>query len=80
VAVYNAECKPAQKIVRILMSLAFLVLSGIRIAVDKNQPVAGRYAICLPHGCFAEATLNDDFVAAIMKDATMNMSARNQVG
>jgi Invasion associated locus B (IalB) protein len=48
--------------------------------VDKGQPVAGRYATCLPHGCFAEATVKDDFVAALKKGTTLNVSARNQAG
>jgi invasion protein IalB len=80
VAAYDAKGKKAQKTLRILTPLGFLVPPGLRITVDKGKPVAGRYATCLPHGCFAEATVKDDFVAALKKGATLNVSARNQAG
>jgi len=80
VAVYDAKGKKAQKSVRILTPLGFLVSPGIRITADKGRPVAGRYATCLPHGCFAEAAVKDDVVAALKKAATLNVSARNQAG
>jgi hypothetical protein len=38
------------------------------------------YATCVPHGCFAEAKVKDDFVAALKKRPTLNISARNQAG
>jgi invasion protein IalB len=79
-AVYDAKDKRAQKTLRILTPLGFLVPPGIRITVDKGQPVAGRYATCLPHGCFAEANVKDDFVTALKKGTSLNVSARNQAG
>jgi hypothetical protein len=60
--------------------LGFLVAPGIRIVVDKNRPIAGGFSACLPHGCFVEAAVKDDFVSAIKKGSTLNVSARNQVG
>ncbi len=80
VALYDTKAKGAQKTMRILMPLGFLVPPGIRVVVDKGQPVAGRYATCLPHGCFAEVAVKDDFVAAIKKGSILNVSARNQAG
>jgi len=80
VALYEAKGKGGQKTMRILMPLGFLVAPGIRVAADKSQPVAGRYATCLPHGCFAETVVKDDLVAAIKKGSTLNVSARNQIG
>jgi len=80
VAVYDATGKKAQKTLRILTPLGFLVPPGVRIAVDKGKPVAGRYATCLAHGCFAEAAVKDDFITALKKGTTLNVSARNQAG
>lgn len=80
VALYDTKAKGAQKTMRILMPLGFLVAPGIRVVAEKVQPVAGRYATCLPHGCFAEATVKDDFIAALKKGSTLNVSARNQAG
>jgi invasion protein IalB len=80
VAVYDAKGKGARKTVRILTPLGFLVAPGIRFTADKGRPVAGRYATCLPHGCFAEAAVKNDFVTALKKGTVLNVSARNQAG
>jgi invasion protein IalB len=80
VALYDVKAKNAPKTLRILMPLGLLVPPGIRIAAEKSQPAAGRYSSCLPHGCFAEAAVKDDLVAALKKGTTLNVSARNQAG
>jgi invasion protein IalB len=80
VALYDVKGKGAQKTMRIMMPLGFLVPPGIRIMVDKSQPTSGRYATCVPHGCFAEAAVKDDFVAALKKSSTLSVSAQNQAG
>jgi invasion protein IalB len=80
VALYDAKCKGAQKTLRILTPLDCLGAPGIRITVDQSQPAAGGYAGCLPHGRFAEAAVRDDFVAAIKKGTTLNVSVRGQGG
>lgn len=80
VAVYDAKGKGAQTVLRILTPLGFLVPPGIRITVDKGQPVTGRYATCLAHGCFAETAVKDDFIASLKKGTALNVSARNQAG
>jgi invasion protein IalB len=80
VALYDVKGKQSQKTVRILMPLGFLVPPGVRMTVDKSQPVAGRYATCLSHGCFAEARVKDDFFSAVKKGSTLKVSTRNQAG
>jgi invasion protein IalB len=79
-ALYDVKAKNAQKTLRILMPLGLLVPPGIRIAAEKSQPLAGRYSSCFPHGCFAEAAVKDDLVAALKKGTALNVSARNQAG
>jgi invasion protein IalB len=79
-AVYDAKGKKAQKTVRLLTPLGLLVPPGVRLTVDKGQPVSGRFTSCLPHGCFAEASVKDSFVAALKKGTTLNVSTRNQAG
>ena len=80
VALYDVKAKNAPKVLRILMPLGLLVPPGIRIAAEKSQPAAGRYSSCLPNGCFAEAAVKDDLVAALKKGTTLNVSARNPAG
>ena len=80
VAVYDVKGPQTQKIVRFLMPLGLLLQPGIRFAVDQGQPTAGRYAICFPNGCFAELAVKDDFLAAVKKGTTLNVSVQNQTG
>ena len=80
VALYDVKGQQAQKIVRFLMPLGLLLQPGIRFTVDQGQPTPGRYAVCFPNGCFAEAQVKDDFVAALKKGTNLNVSVQNQAG
>jgi invasion protein IalB len=77
VAVYDVKGDP-NKIVRFLMPLGLLLQPGIRFGVDTAQPTSGRYAVCFPNGCFAEAQVKDDFINAMKKGTTLNISVQNQ--
>jgi len=77
VAIYDVKGDP-NKIVRFLMPLGLLLQPGIRFGVDTTQPTPGRYAICFPNGCFAEAQVKDDFINAMKKGTNLNISVQNQ--
>lgn len=77
VAIYDVKGDP-NKIVRFLMPLGLLLQPGIRFGVDTAQPTPGRYAICFPNGCFAEAQVKDDFINAMKKGSTLSVSVQNQ--
>lgn len=77
VAVYDVK-GDANKIVRFLMPLGLLLQPGIRFGVDNAQPSPGRYAVCFPNGCFAEAQVKDDFINAMKKGTNLNISVQNQ--
>lgn len=77
VAVYDVKGDP-NKIVRFLMPLGLLLQPGIRFGVDTAQPTPGRYAVCFPNGCFAEAQVKDDFINAMKKGTNLNISVQNQ--
>jgi invasion protein IalB len=85
VAVYEQKGGPQggpqnQRVVRFLLPLGLMLQPGIRFAVDQGQPTPGRYALCFPNGCFAEAVgLKDDFVNAMKKGTNLNVSVQNQV-
>jgi invasion protein IalB len=79
-AVYDVKGPQPQKVVRFVMPLGLLLQPGLRFAVDQGQPIAGRYVMCLPNGCFAEAQVKDDFIASVKKGANLNVSVQNQVG
>jgi invasion protein IalB len=79
-AVYDIKGQQPQKVVRFVMPLGLLLQPGLRFTVDQGQAVAGRYVMCLPNGCFAEAQVKDDFIASLKKGANLNVSVQNQVG
>jgi invasion protein IalB len=79
-AVYDVKGPQTQKVVRFVMPLGLLLQPGLRFAVDQAQPIAGRYVMCLPNGCFAEAQVKDDFIASLKKGANLNVSVQNQMG
>lgn len=78
VAVYEVKGDPT-RIVRFLMPLGLLIQPGIRFGTDNAQPQAGRYAICLPNGCFAENQVNEAFINSMKKGNVLNVSVQNQV-
>jgi invasion protein IalB len=79
VAVYEQKGgQQTQRVVRFLLPLQLMLQPGIRFAVDQGQPTPGRYALCFPNGCFAEAIgLKDDFIAAMKKGTNLNVSVQN---
>ena len=79
-AVYDVKGPQPQKVVRFVMPLGLLLQPGLRFTVDQGQAVAGRYVMCLPNGCFAEAQVKDDFIASLKKGANLNVSVQNQMG
>ncbi|WP_134499725.1 invasion associated locus B family protein [Microvirga pakistanensis] len=79
-AVYDVKGQQPQKVVRFVMPLGLLLQPGLRFAVDQGQATPGRYVMCLPNGCFAEAPVKDDFIASLKKGANLNVSVQNQAG
>lgn len=80
VAVY--DMKNAQqnvRVVRYLLPLGLLLSPGIRFTVDGQQGTPGKFAVCFPNGCFAEAGgVSNDLIAAMKKGTTLNVSVQNQ--
>ncbi|MFC0283343.1 invasion associated locus B family protein [Camelimonas abortus] len=77
VAVYDVKGEQ-QKMMRFLLPLGLLLQPGIRVTIDQGQPIEGRYALCFPNGCFAEAQIKDSDVAAMKKGQNLNVSVQNQ--
>lgn len=77
VAVYDVKGDP-QRIVRFLLPIGLLLPTGIRFGVDQGQPIAGRYEICFPNGCFAEARVNEAQLNAFKRGTNVNISVQNQ--
>jgi invasion protein IalB len=77
VAVYDVKGDP-QRIVRFLLPIGLLLQPGMRFGVDQAQPITGRFQICFPNGCFAEASVNEAQINAFKRGTTVNVSVQNQ--
>ncbi|MBX9932143.1 MAG: invasion associated locus B family protein [Methylobacterium sp.] len=82
VAVYdmkNTAQKQEVRVVRFLMPLGLLLQPGIRFTIDGQQATPGKFAVCFPNGCFAEAGgVSNDLVNAMKKGTLLNVSVQNQ--
>lgn len=70
----------ARRFTRILVPLTFMIPPGIRLSAEGLSPIAARFQICLPQGCFVEGELNDAAIAQIKKAKTLRIDMQNQVG
>ena len=48
-------------------------LPGFRLLPEKGEPIPGRFAFCLPQGCFAEAELGAGGINALKKSSTASV-------
>ena len=63
---------------RFVLPLGFLLSPGFRLLPEKGEPIPGRFAFCLPQGCFAEAELGATGINALKKSSTASVVVRNQ--
>ena len=53
---------------------------GTRMLLDKEQPMQGRYIVCLPNGCMADFDVTPDFVAKLKKGQGIVLQGINLPG
>lgn len=67
-----------RKILLVQTPVAMLIQPGIRVQVDQNTQVPGKYTICMPNACFAEIPITDDFTASMKKGNNLIITTQNQ--
>lgn len=77
-AVYDVKGED-ERVVRLLLPVALMLEPGFRFFIDKGQPEQGKFAICFPNGCFAEAKVKGPALNALKKATTLSIQVRNQV-
>lgn len=77
VAIYQMSGED-KRIARFLLPVALMLKPGFRLIIDKGEPIDGKFAICFPNGCFAEAELNGQTLATMKKAQTVSVVVRNQ--
>jgi invasion protein IalB len=77
IAVYQMS-NQEKRIARFLLPVALMLKPGFRMVIDKGEPIDGKFAICFPNGCFAEAELNTTTIGALKKSQTVSVQVHNQ--
>jgi invasion protein IalB len=77
IAVYQMT-NQEKRIARFLLPVALMLKPGFRMVIDKGEPIDGKFAICFPNGCFAEAELNSTTIGALKKSQTVSVQVHNQ--
>jgi len=67
-----------KRIIRFLLPVGLLLRPGFRLILDKVDPIDGKFSICFPTGCFAEAELNTAALNALKKSSLASVIVRNQ--
>ncbi|MER2265031.1 invasion associated locus B family protein [Methylobacterium oxalidis] len=74
----SGQTKQEARVVRFLVPLGIMIQPGIRFTVDGQQATTGKFNACLPIGCFSEATIGPDTLAALKKGASLKLAVLNQ--
>jgi invasion protein IalB len=69
-----------KKIIRITVPLTMQLPPGTQLQLDKEQPVTGRYIICMPNGCIADHEADPAFVAKLKKGQAIMLRSINITG
>ena len=69
-----------KKLFRITLPLGMQLPQGTRMLLDKEQPMQGRYIVCLPNGCMADFDVNLDFVGKLKKGQQLVLQGINLPG
>ena len=69
-----------KKLFRITLPLGMQLPQGTRMLLDKEQPLTGRYIVCLPNGCMADFDVNAEFVGKLKKGQQIVLQGINLPG
>ncbi len=69
-----------KKLFRLTLPLGMQLPQGTRMLLDKEQPLQGRYIVCLPNGCMADFDVTPDFVTKLKKGQQLVLQGINLPG
>ena len=79
VAVREVEGEPKKQFI-IAVPPGMQLQPGMRVVIDKNEPMAARYSICFPNACYGDMDIDAKFVDVMKKGQALTVQAINQVG
>lgn len=79
VAVREVESEPKKQFI-IAVPPGMQLQPGMRVVIDKNEPLPARYSICFPNACYGDMDIDAKFVDTMKKGQALTVQAINQVG
>jgi invasion protein IalB len=79
VAVREVEADPKKQFI-IAVPPGMQLQPGMRVVIDKNEPMPARYSICFPNACYGDMDIDAKFVDVMKKGQALTVQAINQVG
>jgi invasion protein IalB len=79
VAVREVEGEPKKQFI-IAVPPGMQLQPGMRVVIDKIEPLAARYSICFPNACYGDMDIDAKFVDTMKKGQALTVQAINQVG
>jgi len=79
VAVREVEAEPKKQFI-IAVPPGMQLQPGMRVVIDKNEPLPARYSICFPNACYGDMDIDAKFVDVMKKGQALTVQAINQVG
>jgi invasion protein IalB len=79
VAVREVEGEPRKQFI-VAVPPGMQLQPGMRVVIDKNEPLAARYSICFPNACYGDMDIDGKFVDVMKKGQALTVQAINQVG
>jgi invasion protein IalB len=69
-----------KKVLRVTLPLGMQLPQGARAIMDQEQPISGRYVLCLPQGCMADFEIDAAFLGKAKKAQNIVLQGINLNG
>jgi invasion protein IalB len=79
VAVRELEGEPKKQFI-IAVPPGMQLQPGMRVVIDKHDPLPARYSICFPNACYGDMDIDAKFVDVMKKGQALTVQTINQVG
>ncbi len=67
-----------KKVLAVFTPTIMLLQPGLRVQIDKNKQIAGKYAICFPDRCYAEVEISNDVIQQMKRGNEITITTLNQ--
>lgn len=79
VAVREVEGEPKKQFI-VAVPPGMQLQPGMRVVIDRNEPMPARYSICFSNACYGDMDIDAKFIDVMKKGQALTVQAINQVG